>query len=87
MLSLKIPIAVGLPVAIFVSLSMGHPISSNVVIITSASFMLINKAPIYASSAKGTTWCRIYEIFNSVELCMFGLPASEQLPRKKCAPT
>ena len=76
MVSLVIPTALELSVYIGVGLHWVYPISSNVVLITSDSFMLINKAHISASAAEDTTYFRIDATANSVTLCMFGLLAS-----------
>ena len=77
MVLLEIPTAVDLLVAIGVGSRLGHPISSNVVLITSSFFMLINKAPIPPSAAEDITCFRIDKNPNSVTLCMFGLLASD----------
>ena len=72
-LSLAIRTDVELSIAIGVGSRWGHPISFNVVLITSASFMLINKALISAFAAEDTTCFIIYATANSFLLWMFGL--------------
>ena len=73
MVSLYIPNVVYLLDAAGVGLCWGYTISSNVVLITSASFLLINKVPISASAAEDTTCLIIYAITKIVPLCMLGL--------------
>ena len=77
MVSLAIPTTVELLVAIGFGSRWVHPISSNVVLITSTYLMLINKAPISTSVTEDTICFRIDAIANSVPLCMFGLISSE----------
>ena len=77
MVSLTIPTAVELLVATGVVSRWGHTISSNIVIITSSSLMLINKAPISASAAEDITCFIIDAVSNSVPLLMFGLLGSD----------
>ena len=77
MVSLDIPTDVDLLVDIGVVSRWGHPISSRVFLITSTSFVLINKAPVSASAAEDTKSFRIDTTANIVPLCMFGLLASD----------
>ena len=62
-----------LSVYIVVGLRWVHPISSKVVLITSAYFVLINKSPIYTYATEDNTCFIIDTISNSVPLCMFVL--------------
>ena len=77
MVSLVVPNDVYLLVAIGVGSRWVHPIYYNIVLITSTSFMSINKVPITSSAAEDTKCFRIDVTYNSVPLCMFGIVASD----------
>ena len=65
----------------------GCPISSNVFLISSPSFELINRPPNSASAADAMIFFRISETTNTDPLCFVGEIGSKWSLRKKFLPT